>query len=180
MSRLSPAATAYHRRPWQPAVNRRALPVPPGPRCQDGSDQPLSWSGWTSSATTSVSGRVAARRPLAFCQYVSLPSSDSPNRSNSAITFCVAALIASRVRSSELPQLPGHLELDMAGNLVPRQGVQLPLRLTYRSPQVLGGGVGLADHLAAFAGRCLQPVGFAHGFPLARRLDRGCSQSRPV
>lgn len=30
--------------------------------------QPLSCSGATSSATTSVSGRVAARRPLAFCQ----------------------------------------------------------------------------------------------------------------
>src|SRR5215472_8658184 len=49
--------------------------------------------------STSVSGRVTARRPLAVCQYVSLPSSDSPNRSNSAMTFCVAALTASRVRS---------------------------------------------------------------------------------
>src|SRR5215472_5118323 len=36
---------------------------PPGPW-----DQPLSCSDWASSVTTSVSGRVAARRPLAFCQ----------------------------------------------------------------------------------------------------------------
>ena len=37
-----------------------------GHPCED--YQSLSWSGWTSSVTTSVSGRVAERRPLAFCQ----------------------------------------------------------------------------------------------------------------
>src|SRR5262249_45722634 len=50
----------------------------------------------------------------------------------------------------------------------------------YRSPQILRGGVGFADHLAAFARRRLQSVEIAHGIPLAHRLDRGRSQSRPV
>src|SRR6266516_1234784 len=79
-----------------------------------------------------------------------------------------------------LLQLPGHFEPNMGGDLVPRQGVQLTLGLTYRSPQILRGGVGFADHLAAFASRRLQSVEIAHGIPLARRLDRGRSQSRPV
>src|SRR5215472_7222794 len=68
---------------------------------------------------------------------------------------------------AELLQLPGHLLLDLRGNLVLGQGVHLTLRFADRGPQIFGGGVGLADHLAALADRRLQPVGFAHGFPLS-------------
>jgi hypothetical protein len=39
---------------------------------------------------------------------------------------------------------------------------QFPLRLADRSPQILGGGVRLADHLAAFTGRGFQSAGEAH------------------
>src|SRR5690242_2420609 len=49
----------------------------------------------------------------------------------------------------QLLQLPGHLELDMGGNLIPRQGVQLGLRFAYRRPQLPRCGVRFADHLAS-------------------------------
>ena len=40
--------------------------------------------------------------------------------------------------------------------------LQFPLRLADRSPQILGGGVRFADHLAAFTGRGFQSAGEAH------------------
>src|SRR5215831_21093443 len=70
--------------------------------------------------------------------------------------------------------------LDLRGNLVLGQGVYLTLRIADRGPQILRGGVGLADHLAALADRRLQPIGFAHGSPLGGLLDRESSKSRPA
>src|SRR5215472_7068607 len=68
---------------------------------------------------------------------------------------------------AELLELPGHLKLDLCRNLVLGQGVYLALCLADRGPQILGGSVGFADHLAALADRRFQPVGFAHGIPLS-------------
>jgi hypothetical protein len=39
---------------------------------------------------------------------------------------------------------------------------QFPLRLGDRRPQILGGGVRFADHIAAFTGRGFQSAGEAH------------------
>jgi hypothetical protein len=58
----------------------------------------------------------------------------------------------------------------VGANLVLPKLLEFPLRLANRSPQIFGSGVRFADHLAAFTGRCFQPVEFAHGSLLASRL----------
>src|SRR5215467_10219017 len=73
---------------------------------------------------------------------------------------------------AQLLQLAGDLTLDVGGDLVLRQVLQLPLCLAYRGTKILGGGVRFADHLAAFTGRRFQSVEFAHGSLLTHRLGQ--------
>src|SRR6201985_3186658 len=72
---------------------------------------------------------------------------------------------------AQLLKLPGDLSPDLSGHLVGRQGTCLLPGLTDRGAQILGRGVGFADHLTALAHRRFQPVQFTHGILLAPRLS---------
>ena len=86
------------------------------------------------------------------------------------MTFWVAAVTASLVRSPSSSSWRDDLTLNVGGDLVLCQVLQLPLCFADGSTKVLGGGVRFADHLAAFTGRRFQAVEFAHGSLLAHRF----------